>query len=83
MRVDQAGVLPDPAQAGAHGKVTFQQGTGIRVPAVGDGLPGLRFDEGGQRLQLFGHHQVVIRSPGVCGHPACSLISSIALHLGV
>ena len=53
LRVDQAGVFADPAQTGAHGEVAFQQGTGIRVPAVGNGLTGLRFDEARQRLEAF------------------------------
>ena len=44
-QVDQAGVLANPAQAGALGELALQDGTGIRVPAVRDCTACLCFEK--------------------------------------
>ena len=68
--MDQAGVLPDPTQAGALGQVAFEDGPGIGVSPLVDLPANLFFDESHQGLQPGRDDVMVIAAPGIRGNPA-------------
>ena len=65
--VDETGVFTDPAETGALGKVAFENRTGICIPAVGNRMPDLVFDEVDDGFELFFQEDVVVVDEGVGG----------------
>src|SRR5437867_713730 len=66
-RVDQVGVLPEPAETGARRQLALQDRHGVGVdarPRTGR----LRLDEAGQPLEPGGQHDVVVAADGVTRH---------------
>jgi len=64
-RVDQAGVFTYPAQAGTLCEILFQDGSAVRVPAAGDSVADLLFDESHQCLESFRQDEMIVRAPGI------------------
>ena len=73
LRMDEAGVLADPAEAGALGEVAFEEGAGIGVVAIRDGMSDLRFDELDEAGEARREDEVVVFAEGVGGDPPSAL----------
>jgi hypothetical protein len=73
LRMDEAGVFADPAEAGALGQVAFEERAGVGVVTVGDGMPDLRFDELDEALQARREDEVVVFAEGVGGDTTLDL----------
>ena len=66
--IDEAGVLSDPADAGALGEVAFEDGTRVCVIAVLDRTGNLLLDEANKFRHSSGEDVVIVFAAGVGGN---------------
>ncbi len=68
--MDEAGILADPADAGALGQVPFKAGARIGIPAILDRISDLLLDRLNEFLHPRGKDIVIVIAPGVGGNVA-------------
>ncbi len=65
--MDETGVFADPANACTLGKVTFEYGAGVGIPAVFYRTSNLLLDKLDEFLHAGGEDIMIVRAPGVGG----------------
>ena len=74
--MNEHGIFADPAETGALRQFAFEDGAGISVIAVGNGMPDLLFDELDDLPQFWRNNLMVIIPQRICGNVEFRLLPS-------